>query len=334
MLLNEFEPQFAGEVVLGVYKVTMGAVALDSPGVALRLVYSTKIVKPMKLKKEKDKDKKKNKDKANTSDIDSQIDSCEDLGEDQMASDLEENVPPAVDTDSDIPPSDDSGVSVNASDDSDDCDSQPQGPATGGTGAASDVDGLAAGPASGGPGPASDGPASDDPASGGLAPGHYQGASGPRIWSNGYFYIQGNRDDLKAYVCPHLLGEPPTGLGCKPTMSKTITPHTIKESRNEPTKSMIYLKAWMIWRARNAPGWLGRCAAHERAFEEMADMLYIALRALQPQSDGLLGNDYATRWLKEWAPDVVAKLRSHASGGLASGGPGGAHASGTEAKSS
>ena len=97
---------------------------------------------------------------------------------------------------------------------------------------------------------------------------------------------------------------------------------------------MICLKAWMIWRTRNVPGWLGSCAARKRAFEEMAVMLYIALRGLQPQSDGVLGNETATDYLKTWVPDIVAKLRSHASGGLASGGPGGAHASGTEAMGS
>ena len=108
----------------------------------------------------------------------SDIDSCEDLGDDTLSSDLEEDAPPAVDTDSDIQSFDDSGVSVTSRDESSssDCESQPQGPATGGTGAASDDGGLAAGPASGGPGPASDGPAS-----GGLAPGGHQGASGPRI---------------------------------------------------------------------------------------------------------------------------------------------------------
>ena len=117
-------------------------------------------------------------------------------------------------------------------------------------------------------------------------------------------------------------------------MTKTITPHTIKETRDEPTRTMLCLKAWMIWRARNAAGWLGVCAARKRAFAELADMLYIALRGLQPQSDGVLGNEMATDYLKTWVPDIVAKLRSYASGGLASGGPGGAHASGTEAMSS
>ena len=160
--------------MLGVYKMTMVAVAIASQGLALKPVYTSKIVKPMKLKEEKNET---NKDKADMSDIDS----CEDLGDDKLSSDLEEDGPPAVDTDSDIQSFDDSGVSVTPSDESSDCESQPQGPATGGTGAASDDGGLAAGPASGGPGPASDGPA----ASGGFAPGRHQGASGPRIWSNG-----------------------------------------------------------------------------------------------------------------------------------------------------
>ena len=72
---------------------------------------------------------------------------------------------------------------------------------------------------------------------------------------------------------------------------------------------------------------------------ELAVMLYIALRGLQPQSNGVLGDNTILQqvglgWLKDWVQDIVAKLRRYASGGLASGGPGGAHASGTEAMSS
>ena len=93
-------------------------------------------------------------------------------------------------------------------------------------------------------------------------------------------------------------------------MSKTITPHRVGETRDEPTRTMLCLKAWMIWRARNAAGWLEVNAARKRAFAELADMLYIELRGLQPQSDGVLGNELATNYLKQWVPDIVDKLRS------------------------
>ena len=165
----------------GVYILTVEAVASASQVLSLKPGKTSKTETPMKLKEAKNE---KGKHKADMSDIDS----CEDLGDDKLPSDLEGDGPPAVDTDSDNQSFDDSGVSVTPSDESSDFESQPQGPATGGTGVASDDGGLAAGPASGGPGPAS----------GGLAPGGHQGASGPRIWSNGYFYIKGNRDDLKA----------------------------------------------------------------------------------------------------------------------------------------
>ena len=112
-------------------------------------------------------------------------------------------------------------------------------------------------------------------------------------------------------------------------MTKTIRPISVGETRDDPTRSMLCLKAWTLWRARNVARWLGVTAARQRAFEEEADLLYMALRGLQPQSDGVLGNETATDFFKTCLPGAVFKLFSYASGGLASGGPGGAHASPT-----
>ena len=94
MFLSEFEQHLEDEVVQGVYVLTMEAVASASQVLALKPVKTSKIETPMKLKEEKNE---KGKHKADMSDIDS----CEDLGDEELPSDLEADGPPAVDTDSD-----------------------------------------------------------------------------------------------------------------------------------------------------------------------------------------------------------------------------------------
>ena len=61
---------------------------------------------------------------------------------------------------------------------------------------------------------------------------------------------------------------------------------------------------------RNAAGWVGVTAARKRAFEDLEIQIYFEVRGLQPQPDGVLGNEIATNYLSTWVPDIVAKLRS------------------------
>ena len=91
--------------------------------------------------------------------------------------------------------------------------------------------------------------------------------------------------------------------------SKTLTPRTIGETRESPTKSMLCLKAWMLWRAHSVAGWVDRVPARQRLFAETEHELYLAVQRLQPQADGLLGNELASRMLVGWAPGVVTRLR-------------------------
>ena len=155
----------------------------------------------------------------------------------------------------------------------------------------------ATGPASGGP------PPPPGPASGG--PDRY-GYSGPNIWDNGYFFIKGNELDLKMFIHREFTAEAALGPGFR---SKTLTPRTIGETRESPTKSMLCLKAWMLWRAHSVAGWVDRVPARQRLFAETEQELYLAVQRLQPQADGLLGNELASRMLVGWAPGVVTRLR-------------------------
>jgi hypothetical protein len=100
----------------------------------------------------------------------------------------------------------------------------------------------------------------------------------------------------------------PMGMGKLPAMTKSITPTTVGESREHPTRSLLLLKAWMLWRARGAPGWVEGSDSRQRLFREEEDQLHFEIKSLQPQNDGLLGNPSASKLLREWAPQVVTRL--------------------------
>ena len=203
-------------------------------------------------------------------------DSCEDLGVKQHAeSDIDEG-DPVVDTDAES--SAESGNTTgSASDSSTGSEEAPKKappnkvPATGGTM-----------PATGG--------SPDKPAK--------HGKSGPTIYDNGYFYIMGHERDLKMYIHDRWLVEPPVGLGRFPQMSKTISPWTVGETREKPRCSLLILKAWVICRARAHPGWIESNEARQRLFAEEADVLFHAVKRLQPQAEGLLANARASHFMR------------------------------------
>ena len=119
-------------------------------------------------------------------------------------------------------------------------------------------------PATGGTMPATGG-SPDKPAK--------HGKSGPTIYDNGYFYIMGHERDLKMYIHDRWLVEPPR---C----------------------SLLILKAWVICRARAHPGWIESNEARQRRFTEEADVLFHAVKRLQPQAEGLLANARASHFMR------------------------------------
>ena len=119
------------------------------------------------------------------------------------------------------------------------------------------------------------------------------GKGGPTIFDNGYFYIKGNELDVKMFIHDRWLVAPPVGIGRSPQMSKTITPSTVGETRADPVRSLLVLKAWMLGRARIHPGWIESNGARQRLFAEEADLVLAQVKRLQPQADGLLGDAWA-----------------------------------------
>ncbi len=91
-------------------------------------------------------------------------------------------------------------------------------------------------------------------------------------------------------------------------MTKTITPSTVGETRKDPTRTLLLLKAWMLYRARGVPGWVEGSGSRQRLFAMEEEQLCDGIRRLRPQEDGLLGNPVASKLLREWTPDVVSAL--------------------------
>jgi hypothetical protein len=136
------------------------------------------------------------------------------------------------------------------------------------------------------------------------------------LYDNGYFFIKNHEKDLKMHVHDRWLVDPPVGIGLptkgtkggKNAGSKTCTPSTVGEERATPVRTLLFLKAWMLWRARIQPGWIESDDSRQRLFTEEADLVLAAVKRLQPQEDGLLGNALGSKLMRECVPDIVANI--------------------------
>ena len=85
-------------------------------------------------------------------------------------------------------------------------------------------------------------------------------------------------------------------------MSKTLRPHVFGESKDNPARSLLLLKAWALWRARQN-GWADAARpGRKRHFQNMAAQLVRELSAFGPNG---LDHGKANDQLRVWAPDVL-----------------------------
>ena len=89
-------------------------------------------------------------------------------------------------------------------------------------------------------------------------------------------------------------------------MSKSIALHTV-DCGEDRTRAILLVKAWMLWRVRNVAGWVESSEERKRLFTEEAEQLRQDLQRFQPQRDGLMGHAVATKWFREWAPDIASR---------------------------
>ena len=128
-------------------------------------------------------------------------------------------------------------------------------------------------------------------------------AKGTHVWhSHEYAVFTNNRNfsdckvNLRAPLCvPKLLGVV--------EKSKAITVLRHDSDREDPSVTIILLRAWVIWRMRRARGFVGGHPARGKfVAREIA-----ALRKLVAGlgNDGRTGSSDGDRQLAEWCPDVL-----------------------------
>ena len=112
---------------------------------------------------------------------------------------------------------------------------------------------------------------------------------GLRVFDNGYFHARQqfhhNTQQIRMYINEIWLGDPPAGIGRKPTMSKTLSMVQNGDTEDDPLRSTILARAWMVWRVRQHPEWLTSDCHRQRLFTEEADLLVADVKRMQPQKD-------------------------------------------------
>ena len=129
------------------------------------------------------------------------------------------------------------------------------------------------------------------------------------LWSDPYFLVWSHPD--ADYVLMRIRHEwqvaAPDGMGVV-NVTKRVTPAHYEEKCGDPIKSLLLLRAWALWRARQG-GWANAQRGRERHFKEQEVLLERDVKALGSPCR-LLGHRKANSMLQSWAPEVVARLRS------------------------
>ena len=99
----------------------------------------------------------------------------------------------------------------------------------------------------------------------------------------------------------------PEGMGVV-NVTKQVMPQHYGEKCGDPVLSLLLLRAWAIWRARQG-GWANAQRGRGRHFKEQEVLLERDVKALASPCR-LLGHRKANAMLLSWAPEVVARLRA------------------------
>ena len=131
----------------------------------------------------------------------------------------------------------------------------------------------------------------------------------PPLWYDEYFTVADGAADFvqvrirKQYNRPVLQG----GMGMA-AMSKLVNPCDFGETRDAPVRSLLLLRAWAVWRARQ-DGWADARSCRKHHVDEQEALIERAVRALG-EPCRLLGNNKANLALEAVAPSMAARLRA------------------------
>ncbi len=128
------------------------------------------------------------------------------------------------------------------------------------------------------------------------------------LWNDDYFWIWDSETEfIRVRIRSRFAQPDPIGMGTW-CMSKQIFPRDYGETRAEPVRSLLILRAWAVWRAR-VSGWADERECRKTHFDEQEVLLERDVRALGAP-DRLLGNVKANALLQSFLPDLVVKLQA------------------------
>jgi hypothetical protein len=123
------------------------------------------------------------------------------------------------------------------------------------------------------------------------------------VYSNGYFTFTDNPQypDVKARAVDRWCNAECMGVAGK---SKTVVPEHFGEDRSAPHRSMLVLKAWMLWKA-NTNDFCNKRASRRRLFAKEAIDLRLAISSMSCAVAPTTGNEHADSMIRKWMPQVL-----------------------------
>ena len=91
-------------------------------------------------------------------------------------------------------------------------------------------------------------------------------------------------------------------------MSKQFDPTTFEETRTDPVRTILVLRAWSIWRARIDGLWVEGKKDRKAHFAHQEALLERDVKRLKAPCR-LLGHDVANAAFMEFVPDIAARIR-------------------------
>jgi len=128
------------------------------------------------------------------------------------------------------------------------------------------------------------------------------------LWSDRYFAVWGfpGVEFVRVLMRDVWRMPAPGGMGAA-SPTRQVTPRHYEETVGDPVRSVLLLRAWCLWRARQG-GWAYAQRGRARHFREQEVLLERDVKALGSRCR-LLGHRKANHLLQGWVPEIVARLR-------------------------
>ena len=125
------------------------------------------------------------------------------------------------------------------------------------------------------------------------------------LWCDEYFIVG---DHPGEHVQIRVRHQHKKQLGGTAPMSKQVTPRDYGETRDDPVRSLLVLRGWALWRARQ-DGWGDLRGCRHKHFVEHEEMLERDVKCLKA-SCRLLGHPEANAAFVEAVPAIAARLQA------------------------